>query len=76
MTNTTTSHTYTVGRSEGVIYPPDFPTAPTVPQLAALYDKAAQRIAQLESALRNARSRCLLLARERNALKSQISNLP
>jgi len=52
MTNTTTSHTYTVGRSEGVIYPPDFPIAPTVPQLAALYDKAAQRIAQLEHRLK------------------------
>lgn len=51
MTNTTTSHTYTVGRSEGVIYPPDFPTAPTVPQLATLYDQQAQRIAKLEKAL-------------------------
>ena len=48
----TTSHTYTVGRSEGVIYPPDFPSAPTAIQLAELYDKAAQRIAKLERALK------------------------
>jgi len=48
----TTSHTYTVGRSEGIVYPRDFPYAPTVPQLAALYDQQAQRIAKLEAALR------------------------
>jgi hypothetical protein len=47
-----TSHTYTVGRSEGIVYPRDFPSAPTVPQFAALYDQAARRIAQLEAALR------------------------
>jgi hypothetical protein len=46
------SHTYTVGRSEGIVYPRDFPYAPTVPQFAALYDQAARRIAQLEAALR------------------------
>jgi len=49
---TTTSHTYTVGRSEGIVYPRDFPAAPTVPQLAVLYDAAAARIAKLEAALR------------------------
>jgi hypothetical protein len=48
----TTSITYTVGRSEGVVYPRDFPSAPSVPQLATLYDAAARRIAQLEAALR------------------------
>ena len=47
----TTSHTYTVGRSEGVIYPPGVGPAPTAIQLAELYDKAAQRIAKLERAL-------------------------
>jgi hypothetical protein len=47
-----TSHTYTVGRSEGVVYPRDFPPAPTAIHLAALYDAAAQRIARLEAALR------------------------
>jgi hypothetical protein len=47
----TTSHTYTVGRSEGVIYPPGIGPAPTAIQLAELYDKAAQRIAKLERAL-------------------------
>lgn len=46
------SHTYTVGRSEGVVYPRGFPCAPSVPQMAELYDKAAQRIKQLEAALR------------------------
>jgi hypothetical protein len=42
------SEQYTVGRSEGVVYPPDF----TLPRLAALYDESAARIAQLEAALR------------------------
>jgi hypothetical protein len=51
MTNTTTSHTYTVGRSEGVIYPPGVGPAPTAIQLAELYDKAAKRIEKLERAL-------------------------
>jgi hypothetical protein len=46
------THTYTVGRSEGIVYPRDFPHAPTAPQLAALYDQQAQRIARLEAALR------------------------
>jgi hypothetical protein len=46
------SHTYTVGRSEGVVYPKDFPYAPTVPHLAELYDKAAKRIKRLEEALK------------------------
>ena len=47
-----TSHTYTVGRSQGVIYPPSVGPAPSAPQLAALYDAAARRIARLEAALR------------------------
>ena len=34
----------------------------------------ARHAKSLEVALRNARARCLRLARERNALKSQISN--
>jgi len=46
----TTSHTYTVGRSEGVLYPPSVGPAPTAIQLAALYDQQAQRIAQLHAA--------------------------
>ncbi len=47
----TTSITYTVGRSEGVLYPPAVGPAPTAIQLAELYDKAAKRIALLEAAL-------------------------
>jgi len=38
-------------------------------------DSLARHAKALEVALRAARTRCLLLARERNALKSQISNL-
>jgi hypothetical protein len=52
MTNTTTSHTYTVGRTEGVLYPPGVGPAPTAIQLAELYDKAAKRIEKLEYALK------------------------
>ena len=48
----TTSATYTVGRSEGVVYPPGFPYAPTVPQLAELYDQQARRVAALEEQVR------------------------
>jgi len=48
----TESHTYTVGRSEGVVYPPHVGPAPNAIQLAELYDKAAQRIAALEHRLK------------------------
>jgi len=48
----TTSHTYTVGRSEGVLYPPSVGPAPNAIQLAELYDKAAKRIQKLEYALK------------------------
>jgi len=51
-----TSHTYTVGRSQGVIYPPSVGPAPSAPQLAALYDAAAARIARLERELLEARA--------------------
>lgn len=47
----TTIHTYTVGRSEGVVYPRNFPSAATAIHLAELYDKAAKRIRLLEKAL-------------------------
>lgn len=48
----TTTHTYTVGRTEGVVYPPSVGPAPTAIQLAELYDKAACRIEKLEHALK------------------------
>jgi len=69
-----TSHTYTVGRSEGVLYPSASGPAPTAIQLAELYDKAAQRIAQLEATLRDwiaCAERLALLATDGTVLLDQ-----
>jgi hypothetical protein len=70
----TTSITYTVGRSEGVVYPPAVGPAPTAIQLAELYDKAAKRIAQLEATLRDwiaCAERLALLATDGTVLLGQ-----
>jgi hypothetical protein len=51
----TTSHTYTVGSvtlTPYDKYPLHVSPAPTAPQLAELYDKAAKRIEKLEYALK------------------------
>lgn len=48
----TTPATYTVGRSEGVVYPSHVGPAPTAPQLAELYDQQASRVAALEERVR------------------------
>jgi hypothetical protein len=57
-----TSETYTVGAihfEPWVRWPASLGPAPTAPQLAELYDRAAQRIAHLEAEITRLRSQIL-----------------